>query len=447
MTPPRPAGLSDVGGAFAAGILRHAGALSALTAPSPVSDAAAAPHRWSAGAVCLGPQNREALLRIPPLVTLGGGEPAAQLRLEYRGADATANPYLALGAILMAGLAGVREELRRRRCSSVDPASSRASRPSASASARCPPRSEEALEALESDELAAELVPAAALRRLPEPQAGASSRPSRSCEPGRALQALWQHLLSRRAQRLLGGCSRDRRGSSPGGRPAPAPARNPELAHAEQRTAAPSPSGSRCACRSVAGHRRACPDRLEAARWHRWRSGPSSTACRSEEQHRQRRSAPTAGTMHACGHDVHMAALVALARAAHPLADALPAPLLALFQPSEEAYPSGAEELGARSSPEIAPAAVVAAHVHPELRLGNGGLDPGRRQRLLRRRRDRDPRRARRTAPTRIWAATRSSPSPRWSSRCTRRWAGGSTRSAPAVLTVGVDRGRRAPRT
>ena len=37
--------------------------------------------------------------------------PSSQLHLEYRGADATANPYLALGAIVRAGLAGVREQL------------------------------------------------------------------------------------------------------------------------------------------------------------------------------------------------------------------------------------------------------------------------------------------------------------------------------------------------
>lgn len=107
----RPACLSELAERFAAGILRHARALSALTAPSPVSAARLAPHRWSAGAVCLAQGNREALLRIPPLVALGGGDPERQLRLEYRGADATANPYLALGAILRAGLAGVREEL------------------------------------------------------------------------------------------------------------------------------------------------------------------------------------------------------------------------------------------------------------------------------------------------------------------------------------------------
>jgi amidohydrolase len=81
--------------------------------------------------------------------------------------------------------------------------------------------------------------------------------------------------------------------------------------------------------------------------------------------------------MHACGHDVHMAALVALARAVHGLNEQLPAPLLALFQPSEEAYPSGAEELALGDLVGAAPAAVVAAHVHPELAWGTVALDPG----------------------------------------------------------------------
>ncbi len=107
----RPACLSELGGSFAAGILLHAAALSALSAPSPISAARLAPHHWSAGAVCLAERNREALLRIPPLVTIAGADPAAQLRLEYRGADAAANPYLALGAIVRAGLDGVRSGL------------------------------------------------------------------------------------------------------------------------------------------------------------------------------------------------------------------------------------------------------------------------------------------------------------------------------------------------
>jgi glutamine synthetase len=109
--PARPSGLSAQGSSFAAGILRHARALSALTAPSPASGARLAPHRWSAGAASLGLRNREALLRIPALVELGGGDQAAQMRLEYRGADSSANPYLALGAVLRAGLEGLREGL------------------------------------------------------------------------------------------------------------------------------------------------------------------------------------------------------------------------------------------------------------------------------------------------------------------------------------------------
>jgi glutamine synthetase len=107
----RRAYLSELGGRFAAGILRHAGALSALCAPSPASAARLTPHRWSAGAVCLGAGNREALLRIPSLVALAGSGPARQLHLEYRGADGTANPYLALGAIVRAGLEGLRGQL------------------------------------------------------------------------------------------------------------------------------------------------------------------------------------------------------------------------------------------------------------------------------------------------------------------------------------------------
>jgi amidohydrolase len=85
----------------------------------------------------------------------------------------------------------------------------------------------------------------------------------------------------------------------------------------------------------------------------------------------------TGDAMHACGHDIHMAALVALTRAAYALGERLPAPLLAIFQPSEEAYPSGAEELAREELAAIAPAAVLAAHVHPELPWGTVALDPG----------------------------------------------------------------------
>jgi glutamine synthetase len=117
----RPGALSELGGSFAAGVLRHARALTALSAPSPVSAGRLAPHHWGAGAVCLGRQNRETLLRIPPLVA-GAGDSERQLRLEYRAADAAANPHLALGAVLRAGLQGVREGLEPAPVLECDPA-------------------------------------------------------------------------------------------------------------------------------------------------------------------------------------------------------------------------------------------------------------------------------------------------------------------------------------
>jgi amidohydrolase len=71
--------------------------------------------------------------------------------------------------------------------------------------------------------------------------------------------------------------------------------------------------------------------------------------------------------MHACGHDVHMAALVAVARAARGLA--LPVPLLALLQPREEGSDSGARDVvdegGLATIGEV-----VAAHVQPQLAAG-----------------------------------------------------------------------------
>jgi glutamine synthetase len=107
----RPGRLSQVAGSFAAGILGHARELVAVTAPSPISYLRLVPHRWSAGHVFLGERNREALLRVCPTVDLPGKDPAGQLNLEFRAADATANPWLVLGVLVRAGLEGIRAGL------------------------------------------------------------------------------------------------------------------------------------------------------------------------------------------------------------------------------------------------------------------------------------------------------------------------------------------------
>jgi glutamine synthetase len=150
----RPGSLSELGGQFAAGILLHARALAALTAPSPLSASRLRPHRWSVGAVCLADRNREALLRIPPVVSLAGADPARQLRLEYRGADSSANPYLALGAIARAGLDGVRAGLPAPPILERDPAQLDAAEAARYGADALPRSLGESLHALEEDDTA-----------------------------------------------------------------------------------------------------------------------------------------------------------------------------------------------------------------------------------------------------------------------------------------------------
>jgi amidohydrolase len=148
----------------------------------------------------------------------------------------------------------------------------------------------------------------------------------------------------------------------------------PELAHAEQRTAATVAAELPVACEKVAETGLAALVGEGAA---------APIAVRAEldglpvEERTGASFSASGGVMHACGHDVHMAALVAVARAAHALGGALPAPLLAVFQPSEEAYPSGAEQLTHGELDRFGVAGVVAAHVHPELPWGSVALDEG----------------------------------------------------------------------
>jgi len=146
--PSRPGRLSEVGGAFAAGVLRHARAVCALAAPSPVSYLRLVPHRWSAGGIYLAEQDREAMLRICPTPGRGNSsEKASGFNLEFRAADATANPWLVLGAIIRAGLRGIEADYEQ-------PAIAAAGQASALDVAPMPKSLDEALAGLAADEVA-----------------------------------------------------------------------------------------------------------------------------------------------------------------------------------------------------------------------------------------------------------------------------------------------------
>jgi glutamine synthetase len=149
----RPGRVSETAARFAAGILAHLPALCALTAPSAVSYLRLAPHRWSAGFTAFGERNREAAVRIPPTVELGGGDPARQLNLEFRTADGAACPHLALGVIALAGLEGILTGLPDPPLVQRDPADLSVEELESLGVRRLPSSLWEALAALEVDEV------------------------------------------------------------------------------------------------------------------------------------------------------------------------------------------------------------------------------------------------------------------------------------------------------
>jgi glutamine synthetase len=97
------AALSTCEGAFLAGLLEHLPAVAALTLPTPASYKRVVDGVWSGGTyVSYGTENREAPVRLT-----NAAAPAAR-NFELRFIDGTASPYLALAAVLAAGMAGVK---------------------------------------------------------------------------------------------------------------------------------------------------------------------------------------------------------------------------------------------------------------------------------------------------------------------------------------------------
>ena len=149
--PARPGGLSLAAARFAAGILEHLPALCAITAPSVVSYLRLGPHHWSAGFGYISERDREATIRIPPIVELSGGDPARQFNLEFRAADGAACPHLALAMLVLAGLRGLREEIPEPTLMEGDPSELEEEERRRLGIRPLPNSLEEALEALESD--------------------------------------------------------------------------------------------------------------------------------------------------------------------------------------------------------------------------------------------------------------------------------------------------------
>ena len=84
------------------------------------------------------------------------------------------------------------------------------------------------------------------------------------------------------------------------------------------------------------------------------------------------------GVMHACGHDVHTASLLAVAKILSDLQDHWGGRVKLIFQPGEESLPGGASIMikeGVLKNPS--PSGIIGQHVHPPLEVGKVGIKSG----------------------------------------------------------------------
>jgi glutamine synthetase len=140
--------LSGPGSGFVAGLLEHLPAVMAFTAASPNSYQRLAPGMWSSVYAAYGLDNREAAVRIASPVA---GAESATANVEYKPMDVTANPYLALAAVLAAGMDGMDRNLDPGETASVDPATLSDEERASKGIYPLPASLDEALDALESD--------------------------------------------------------------------------------------------------------------------------------------------------------------------------------------------------------------------------------------------------------------------------------------------------------
>jgi glutamine synthetase len=147
-----PQGVSATAAPFVAGILAHGRALCAVTAPSSISYERLRPNAWSASVTNLGARDREALVRICPISEKPGADVRRGYNFEFRAADAAATPHLALGALVRAGLHGLRNHTRLPKAATViDIAAMTAETREANGIVPLPRSLKDALDALERD--------------------------------------------------------------------------------------------------------------------------------------------------------------------------------------------------------------------------------------------------------------------------------------------------------
>jgi len=145
-----PDRLSAEARSFIAGVLAHLPGLCGLTAPSFNSYHRIVPQYWAGAFMCWGHDNREAPVRVPSVFR---SLEERSTNAELKASDASANPYLALGGLIAAGLDGLERELQLPEPVEVDPATIDEAERAARGIDRLPATQKDALDALETDEV------------------------------------------------------------------------------------------------------------------------------------------------------------------------------------------------------------------------------------------------------------------------------------------------------
>lgn len=146
-------GLSQPGQYFVGGVLRHIRGLVAITCASPNSYRRLLPHYWSSAYGAYGFDNREGAIRIPSAFR---GREADSLNLELKSADHSGNPYLALGALIAAGLDGINNRIDPGEAQEIDPGNYSDEERTRRGIRRLPTTLDEALDELEHDNVLTE---------------------------------------------------------------------------------------------------------------------------------------------------------------------------------------------------------------------------------------------------------------------------------------------------
>ncbi len=145
-----PYGMTDIGEAFVAGVLAELPALVAVGSPSVPSYLRLIPSHWAGAFQCWGRENREAAIRF---VTGMVGTRETAANTEVKCFDQSANPYLAAGALIAAGLAGMERDLRLPDEVTVDPGALSDAELARTDIRRLPQSLDEALSNLEKSEV------------------------------------------------------------------------------------------------------------------------------------------------------------------------------------------------------------------------------------------------------------------------------------------------------